>query len=152
MNWASLLLVAASLSFGQAGISFFGGPSHSGVSDVNGGVYGMSYFIASDRIPGFHEFGLVAQPFGRVRDEYLTSRPKYESWVALTTGHLFILRPWIRPGFAVGPVFAKMAELEDGKAKFGSEFAAYYAASLQVLLLTVSISNLNWGAGINLTL
>lgn len=152
MRSLATIIFFAHMAFGQSGLSIYGGPSYGRTSDITRGVYGMSYYLASDRVPGFHEFGVVAQPFGHVRDERLSVRPKYESWVALTTGHLFILRPWLRPGFSVGPVYARTAELSDGKAKFGSDFGAYYSATLQAFLFSFTVSNLSWGAGIALTL
>lgn len=146
------LVLLASLAFGQAGLSVTAGLPHASRTDRSGGVYGLSGFLPSSRLPGFHEFGLIAQPFGTVRASALRDRPTWESWGALVTGHLFLWSPWLRPGFHVGPMYGTVVSKVEGRVLEEGRFGAYYALNLQVLFLTLSLSNFSSNIGLNFTL
>lgn len=152
MKTLALLLFLSPLAFGQAGLSITGGLPHPRLSDRSAGVYGLSYYLPSERVAGFHEFGLVAQPYGAVRAAAAGEHPKWESWGALVTGHLFLWTPWFRPGFHVGPLYGSTVQRVGNELRHEGQFGFYYGFNLQVLFLSFTLSNFSSGVGFNFTL
>ncbi len=152
MRTVLFLLMTSHTVFSMGGLSITGGLPHRVQSGHSYGVYGLSYFLPSEKVLGFHEFGFVAQPVAHLKTADLSDRAKWETWGAVVTGHLFLWSPWFRPGFDLGPMYGHTLLLDNGKAIEANRLGMYYGFNVQVLFLSFTLSNMSAGAGLNFTL